>query len=99
MPGKRILPLQYIIFLTFIPAPVTLICKAYLKNKPIYSAIEKHFTNKSHTGIRVYESQNKVALMQMPNALGEKSDMEEVFYSSAARVLSANAIPTAIGIP
>jgi hypothetical protein len=32
--------------------------------------------------------------MQMPNALGEKSDMEEVFYSSAARVLSANAIPT-----
>lgn len=68
--------------------------KQYLKNKPIYSAIEKHFTNKSHIGIRVYESQNKVALMQMPNALGEKSDMEEVFYSSAARVLSANAIPT-----
>ena len=45
-------------------------------------------------GIRVYESQNKVEKMQIPNALGEKSDMESVFYSSAARILSANAIPT-----
>ena len=68
--------------------------KKYLKNKPIYSAIEKYFTNKSNTGIRVYESQKKVEIMPLPNALGEKSDMEEVFYSSAARILSANAIPT-----
>ncbi|MBQ9162086.1 MAG: hypothetical protein IJX74_02310 [Clostridia bacterium] len=32
--------------------------------------------------------------MQIPNALGEKSDMEQVFYSSAARVLASNSMPT-----
>ena len=68
--------------------------KQYQKNKPIYQQIEKHFTNKKSTGIRIYEAQRKVAEMQSPNALGEKSNMEEVFYSSAARILCANAIPT-----
>ena len=68
--------------------------KQYIKNKPVYREIEKHFSNKKHCGIRVYESKNKAAIMQFPNALGGNSDMEQVFYPSAARVLSANAIPT-----
>lgn len=68
--------------------------KKYLKNKPLYKEINEHFNNKTHTGIRVYESQNKVETMQIPNALGEKSDMEAVFFSTAARILSAGAIPT-----
>lgn len=68
--------------------------KQYIKNKPVYQAIEKHFSDKKHTGIRIYESMKKVAEMPLPNALGEKSDIENVFFSSAARVLSANAIPT-----
>ena len=68
--------------------------KQYIKNKPIYTEIEKHFSNKKHCGIRVYESMKKAEIMQIPNALGGCSDMEKVFYSSASRVLSANAIPT-----
>ncbi len=68
--------------------------KQYIKNKPVYQEIEKHFSNKKHTGIRVYENKNKAAIMQLPNALGGSSDMEDVFFSSAARVLAANAIPT-----
>ena len=32
--------------------------------------------------------------MQLPNSLGLSTDIEEVFYSSAARILAANAIPT-----
>lgn len=68
--------------------------KLYLKNKPIYQEIKKHFDGKKHTGLRIYESQNKVSVMQNPNALDIQSDMEEVFYSSAARILCANAIPT-----
>lgn len=68
--------------------------KQYSKNKPVYQAIKKHFSDKKHSGIRVYESMKKVAQMQMPNALGQYSDMENVFFSSAARILSANAIPT-----
>lgn len=68
--------------------------KKYMKNKPVYREIEKHFSNKKHTGIRVYESMKKVSEMRVPNALGEESNMEDVFFSSAARVLAANAIPT-----
>ena len=68
--------------------------KQYEKNKPVYRDVETYFTGKKHTGVRVYESMKKVAVMQLPNALGTKSDMEEVFYSSAASVLATNAIPT-----
>lgn len=68
--------------------------KQYIKNKPVYQEIEKHFSNKKHIGISVYESMNKASIMQFPNALGGNSDMEKVFFSSAARVLAANAIPT-----
>ncbi|MBQ2701500.1 MAG: hypothetical protein IJF64_00780, partial [Clostridia bacterium] len=68
--------------------------KQYVKNKPIYREIKKHFDGKKNVGIRVYESKNKVSVMQIPNALGTYSDIENVFYSSAARVLCANAIPT-----
>ena len=41
-----------------------------------------------------HSSMKKAEIMQIPNALGGCSDMEKVFYSSASRVLSANAIPT-----
>ena len=69
-------------------------CKQYLKNKPVYRDIEKHFSGKKSCGIRVYEFMHKAARMQFPNALGSASDMEQAFYPSAARVLSAGAIPT-----
>ncbi len=68
--------------------------KLYLKNKPVYQAIQKHFDGKKHVGVRVYESQKKVSVMQVPTVLGTKSNMEYVFYPSAARILCANAIPT-----
>ena len=68
--------------------------KAYLKNKPAYDAIDRHFSGKRSVGVRVYESQRKVSEMQIPNALGGTADMEQVFYSPAARMLSSNAIPT-----
>jgi hypothetical protein len=68
--------------------------KKYLKNKQLYADIEKHFDGKQQTGIRIYESKNKVSVMQNPNALGGKSDMEDVFFSPAARILASGAIPT-----
>lgn len=68
--------------------------KQYRKNMPVYQAIEKHFHDKNHVGVRVYESQHKVSRVQIPSALGTDRDMEECFYSAAARVLTASAIPT-----
>ena len=69
-------------------------CRQYRKNNPVYREIEKHFSDKKPCGIRVYEFMHKAERMQFPNALGTASDMEQVFYPSAARVLSASAIPT-----
>lgn len=68
--------------------------RQYLKNKPMYEAIEKHFTKKKSTGVRIYAMQHKVASMLLPNALGTLSDMQEMFYPSEARVLASCGIPT-----
>jgi len=68
--------------------------KHYLKNKSIYRDIEENFNGKKHVGIRVYEFQHKASVMQMPNALNRGGDMEEVFYSPAARVLASTSIST-----
>ena len=65
----------------------------YLKNKPIYRDIEKHFSNKKHTGIRIYATQRKVETMQNPNVLRTECDMQNLFYSSEATVLSSCSIP------
>lgn len=66
----------------------------YRKNKPLYRAIEQHFSDKRAVGVRIYESKRKVATIENPNALGKKSDFEELFFSPAARMLTASAIPT-----
>ena len=68
--------------------------RQYLKNKPIYDVIQTYFSEKKSVGVRVYEAQHKVESMPMPNALGKESDMQQMFYPSAARVLAACGIPT-----
>ncbi len=68
--------------------------KKYIKNKPVYEAIKQHFEGKKSVGVRVYESMKKAEAMHFPNALGGHREMEDVFYSSAARILNANSIPT-----
>ncbi len=68
--------------------------KKYIKNKPVYEAIRKHFWGRKNSGVRVYESMKKAEIMEFPNALGTHRDMEDVFYSSAAKILCANSIPT-----
>ena len=68
--------------------------KKYIKNKPVYKAINQHFAGKKSIGVRIYESMKKAEIMSFPNALGGQRDMEDVFYSSAAKILTANSIPT-----
>ena len=68
--------------------------KKYLRNKPLYADIKRHFSGKTPVGIRVYEAQRKLSELALPNALGGEADPEQLFYSSAARFLSGNAIPT-----
>ena len=63
------------------------------RNREIYKGIDEMFADKKHTGIRVYESMNKVADLQMQTAVNKTADLEYMFQSKAARTLSHNTIP------
>ena len=64
------------------------------RNVPLYNAIYKMFGNKKSCGVRVYESMKKVADMVMPTAVNNQVNIQDLFFSKAARTLTCNSIPT-----
>ena len=64
------------------------------RNKPIYKQIEKIFSDKKSCGVRVYESMKKVSDMVMPTKVNTNVDIQDLFFSKAARTLSSCSIPT-----
>jgi len=64
------------------------------RNKPVYEAIDRLFGNKTSVGVRVYESMNKLADMKLPTAVNSDVNIEELFFSKAARSLAFNTVPT-----
>lgn len=61
------------------------------RNAHLYKKIESSFSDKTATGVRVYEYQNKFRDMYM-DELCEKPHF--MFFSAAARTLAYNSIPT-----
>lgn len=68
--------------------------KAHIRNKKIYENVEKIFCGKSACGIRVYEKMNKIADAVIPKDVEGKCDVENMFFSISARMLSDNSIPS-----
>lgn len=68
--------------------------KFHERNRDIYERIDKMFGDKSCCGVRVYESQNKLSDMVMPTAVNKSVNIENLFFSKAARTLAFNTIPT-----
>lgn len=66
----------------------------HIKNKDIYSKIEKHFSNKTPVGVRVYEYMNKFENMVVPPYYEGKDEIVNMFFSPAARMIAAQTIPT-----
>lgn len=64
------------------------------KNKDIYEKIDEMFRTKTHCGVRVYESMKKVADMVVPTKVNKTVNIENLFFSKAARTLAYNTIPT-----
>lgn len=64
------------------------------RNVPLYNAIDKMFGNKKSCGVRVYESMKKVADMVMPTTVNNQVNIQDLFFSKAARTLTCNSIPT-----
>ncbi|MBQ9946239.1 MAG: hypothetical protein IJO68_06920 [Clostridia bacterium] len=62
----------------------------HMKNRGIYEEVEKYFSGKECVGVRVYEYPEKLRAAQFR----EKINIENMFFSLAARTLSYNSIPT-----
>lgn len=68
--------------------------KFHCRNKPIYEKIDDFFGSKTACGVRVYEFAQKVADMELGDALAEPNVTYQTFFSSAARSLGACSVPT-----
>ena len=68
--------------------------RKHIKNEPVYSQINKHFSGKDACGVRVYEHKNKFENMEIPEEYKGKCDVINTFFSHSARLLAACSIPT-----
>lgn len=68
--------------------------KFHERNRELYKQIGELFQNKTHCGVRVYESMNKLSDMVMPTKTNGNVNIEHLFFSKAARTLAYNTIPT-----
>ena len=68
--------------------------RKHLQNQPIYQAIDTHFAGKTPAGVRVYEAMQKFEHMEVPRCFAGRTDVQELFFSPASRLLAAQSIPT-----
>lgn len=68
--------------------------KFHERNREVYQKIHAMFGEKVHCGVRVYESMKKIADMVMPTKVNKEVNIENLFFSKAARTLAYNTIPT-----
>lgn len=68
--------------------------KFHERNRKVYEKIDKMFGDKVSVGVRVYESMKKVADMKIPTKVNENVNIQNLFFSIAARTLAYNTIPT-----
>ena len=66
----------------------------HLQNKSIYAQIDTHFGDKKPAGVRVYEAMQKFENANVPDYYAGKDEVENLFFSPAARMLAAHAIPS-----
>lgn len=68
--------------------------KFHERNKSTYEYIDEIFADKKNCGVRVYESMKKISDMVMPTEVNKEVNVEDLFFSKAARTLAFNSIPT-----
>ena len=68
--------------------------QSHIKNAPLRAEIHRHFAGKTPVGVRVYEHMTKLEEMEIPAALAGTDEVQNTFFSPAARLLAAGSIPT-----
>ena len=66
----------------------------HLKNEKIYQQIEECFAEKEAVGVRVYEYMTKFEDMEVPFYYEGKDEVQNMFFSPAARMMATQTIPT-----
>lgn len=66
----------------------------HCNNRPLYAQLEQEFGTKKAAGIRVYEAMQKLEHQTLPDVLDTPHNAHRYLFSYAARMLSANGIPT-----
>ena len=64
------------------------------RNRELYDIIDSSFSGKEPCGIRVYEKPNKAGAMDVTDKKDPRRSIQFSFFSAAARLLGAQAIPT-----
>ena len=64
------------------------------RNRKLYTDIERIFSNKTHVGVRVYESMKKISDAVMTTKVNKTPQNDQMFFSKASRTLAYNTIPT-----
>lgn len=64
------------------------------RNRSLYKDIDTYFLPKKSVGVRVYESMQKIADAVTPTAVNDCIDIENIFFSKAARTLAYSTVPT-----
>ncbi len=64
------------------------------RNRQLYKDIDRIFGNKKSCGVRIYEAPAKLSEMVMPTKVNSGVNIENFFFSKAARTAAFNTIPT-----
>lgn len=64
------------------------------RNRELYHGIDRLFGGKTCCGVRVYETAAKLADTVMLTAVNKDINIENMFFSKAARTLAYNSVPT-----
>ncbi len=66
----------------------------HMRNMPLYGDIDRHFSGKAACGVRVYEAMQKFENAVIPEEVAGTTNVQDMFFSPAARLLGACSIPT-----
>ena len=66
----------------------------HCKNQAIYDGISAFFDGKTACGVRVYEAMQKLADMKIPSEVENSYEIENIFFSPAARMLADCSVPS-----
>lgn len=66
----------------------------HIRNADIYNWIETKMTPKTASGVRIYESANKLETMVLPEKAKTANKIDEIMFSPASKLLADNSVPT-----